>query len=385
MKTKAFKICLILSLLLLLILPVGGEEAESNAAGWETAPSEYADWLGSIPQAIRDLLPASAGSASTSDIGSAAQEMSSFSYFLNTLLSLIGADLSGAGKTLALLCGLLLLSSVCSAFRSAFSNERIGQAFSTVSALVITVSIIAEGYVCVEAITSYFEGLNNATVTLIPLTAVLYTMGGNVTAAISTPSVLSLFLTVFEQLIGNSIVPFCGILMAFSLMRAIDPSIRTGTISDTIKKNYTTFLAFLMMLLITMLTTQTYLSNAKDTLAMKSAKFAIGNLIPVVGGSVSDLLRTVGTGVSYLRGSIGVCAVLILLLTLFPTIIKLLLIRLVWQIAAALADLLGCDREKKLLDDMTSLNGYLIAAAAICSSVVFLALTLLIHSSTVMG
>ena len=210
-------------------------------------------------------------------------------------------------------------------------------------------------------------------------------MGGNVTAAISTPSVLSLFLTVFEQLIGNSIVPFCGILMAFSLMRAIDPSIRTGTISDTIKKNYTTFLAFLMMLLITMLTTQTYLSNAKDTLAMKSAKFAIGNLIPVVGGSISDLLRTVGTGVSYLRGSIGVCAVLILLLTLFPTIIKRLLIRLVWQIAAALADLLGCDREKKLLDDMTSLNGYLIAAAAICSSVVFLALTLLIHSSTVMG
>ena len=75
MKKRAFKICLLLSLLLLLILPVGGEEAGIETGGWDTTPTEYADWLGSIPQAIRDLLPASANSSSTADIGSAAADM----------------------------------------------------------------------------------------------------------------------------------------------------------------------------------------------------------------------------------------------------------------------------------------------------------------------
>ena len=214
---------------------------------------------------------------------------------------------------------------------------------------------------------------------------VLYTMGGNVTAAVASASGLSLFLAVMEQLVSKSIVPFCGICLAFALVRSLDPQIRLGTLADTVKKNYTTFLGFLMMLLSAMLAAQTTLGASSDSLAMRSAKFAAGNMIPVVGGSVGDLLRTVSTGVGYLRGTVGICAVILLLLTLLPTLIELLLVRLTWQLCASFADLLGCDGEKKLLDEMASLSGYLIAAVAICSSVVVLAVSLLIHCTAAFG
>ena len=207
-------------------------------------------------------------------------------------------------------------------------------------------------------------------------------MGGNVTAAVASATGLSFFLTIMQEMIAKSILPFCGICMAFALMRALDPSLRLGTLSDTLKKNYTTFIAFLMMLLSAMLAAQTTLGAGSDSLAMRSAKFAASTMIPVVGGSVSDLLRTVSTGVGYLRGTVGICAVMLLILTVLPTLIELLLIRLSWQICASLADLLGCDSEKKLLDEMASLNGYLITAVAICASVVILACSLLIHCSS---
>ena len=118
---------------------------------------------------------------------------------------------------------------------------------------------------------------------------------------------------------------------------------------------------------------------------MKSVKFAAGNLIPVVGGSVSELLRTVSAGVGFLRGTVGICGVLLLILMLMPTLVKLLLFRLTWQLSASLADLLGCDLEKKLLDEFASLLGYLVAAVSICSSVLVLSLTLLTHCASAIG
>ena len=51
----------------------------------------------------------------------------------------------------------------------------------------------------------------------------------------------------------------------------------------------------------------------------------------------------------------------------------------------ALAELLGCDAEKKLLEEFASLLGYLIAAVSICSSVLLLALTLLTHCASAIG
>jgi stage III sporulation protein AE len=153
----------------------------------------------------------------------------------------------------------------------------------------------------------------------------------------------------------------------------------------TVKKQYTTLLAFLMMLLLAMIATQTTLASKADTLAMRSVKFAAGNMIPVVGGSVSELIRTVGAGIGYLRGVIGICGVMLLLLLLLPTFVRLLLYRLVWQIGASLADLLGCDGEKRLLDELASLHGYLLAAVSICSSVLLLSLTLLAHCALAIG
>ena len=76
---------------------------------------------------------------------------------------------------------------------------------------------------------------------------------------------------------------------------------------------------------------------------------------------------------------------LLLLLLLLPTLVKLFLYRWVWQIAASTADLLNCDSEKKLLDEIASLNGYLIAAVSICSSVLLLGFILLTRCASAIG
>ncbi len=373
-----------LSLLLLFFLlsPVVFADEKSDA---ETLPDVYQDLLDSLPPSILERLPEGALSNKTEEVGGAVGEMSSFSYLLQTVLSLVGLRL---GDCLGLLCsviGILVLSSICRTFCTSLGKPEIARAFSLMITLIITVTIFATGFGTIESTVSYFQTLNAFTSTAVPLMGSLYVMGGNAAAAVATSAGLSLFMTVLEEIVGQSIVPFCGICLALALIGACEGGPRLGGLLTSLKKNYTLMLSFFMMLLLAMLGSQTILGASQDTLAMRSAKFAAGSMIPVVGGSVAELLRSVSASVGYMRTSVGICGVLLLLLLMLPTLVELLLARATWQVCSFFAELLGCDGEKRLLDEFASINGYLIAAVAICSSVLFLTFTLFTHCATALA
>ncbi len=366
------------SIAALLTFGAGAQGSET----WEQMPSGYNDWLETLPPELLEHLPSSIFDTDTENVTGAVEEMSNFSYLLQTVMNLIGLRVGECAKLLASLCAILLISAIARTLQSAFRQETVSRAFGFCVTAVMIVALFSHGFSAIKTTVNYFENLNAFTAASIPLMGGLYAMGGNVSSAVSASVGLTLFMTVLEEFVGQTIIPFCGICLALSLVGALDPSLRVGTLLGSIKKNYTTALSFLMMLLLAMLGAQSVLSATKDTLAMRSAKFAAGNIIPVVGGSVAELLRSVSAGVGYLRGTVGVCGVLLLLFLLLPTLIELLLVRVTWQLGASFADLLGCDGEKRLFEEFASINGYLITAVAICSSVLFLSLILLIRCAS---
>lgn len=368
-------------LLLTLVLPLG-VSAQDTELSYEEMPGEYLEFIELFPDEITHLLPEGLFSSDSEEVAGAVGEISDFSYLLRAALSLVGLKLGDCLKLLASVIGILLLSATLRALQSSFRQGSVGSAFSLLSSLIITLLLLKKGYDGMQGVNEYFSMLTTLARGSLPLLGTLYAMGGNVSAATASSAGLTVFLSVMEEVVGKTILPFCGICLAFALVNAVDPSIRTGTLATTLKKNYTTVLTFLMTLLLAMLSAQTTLGAKSDTLAMKGVKFATGNMIPIVGGSVSELLKTVSAGIGFLRGSVGICAVLLLLLLLLPTLIELFLLRLTWQLCASCADLLGCDGEKRLLEEFASINGFLIAAAAICSSVLFLSFLLLLHCAS---
>ncbi len=371
-----------LILLLSLLSPVAFAAEEGND---NPLPDAYQKLFEHFPPAILERLPEGALSNDAEEVGGAVGEMSSFSFLCKTVLSLVGLRLGDSLKLLASVVGILILSSVGRAFCTSFGKPEVARAFSFLMTLIVVVTIFATGFGTIEGTVSYFETLNAFTSASVPLMGGLYVMGGNAAAAVATSAGLSLFMTVLEEIVGKSIVPFCGICLALALIGACEGSPRLGGLLSGLKKKYTLMLSFFMMLLLAMLSSQTVLGASQDTLAMRSAKFAAGNMIPVVGGSVGELLRSVSASVGYMRTSVGICGVLLLLFLMLPTLVELLLARTTWQICSFFAELLGCDGEKRLLDEFASINGYLIAAVAICSSVLFLSFTLLTHCAVALA
>ena len=74
-----------------------------------------------------------------------------------------------------------------------------------------------------------------------------------------------------------------------------------------------------------------------------------------------------------------------ILILVLPIIVRLLLIRWVFVLAVAIAELIGCDSESKLLSELGSVYGVLIAVVSMCSVMFVLAITIFLRSSIAVG
>ena len=105
-----------------------------------------------------------------------------------------------------------------------------------------------------------------------------------------------------------------------------------------------------------------------------------GSFIPVLGGSVGETLRTVASGVSYLKNVFGVGGILMIFSLLLPVCVSVLLYRTVFIVCGAIADLFGCASEARLLDGLGEVYGTMLAVITSVSVMFVLALCIFMQS-----
>lgn len=367
--------CLLLALACL--LPAGAEEVSEM-------PEEYEGLIEALPGEVRGLLPDDLLSNDPETILAALSEFGNFSSILSILKELLLQILNPALELFFSVLGILLLSRILEEVGASFSSGGLASAFSFLQKLLLVTLLLGFGYQSLSGVTDYFGALGNLTRAALPLFGTLYAMGGNVSAAVASSAGLGASLGLVEGLVGSTILPLCALCLGFTVVELFTP-FPTKTLTDSLKKNYTTILSGLMVILLALLGTQTTLGAKADSLAAKGAKYAAGAIIPVAGGSVSELLLSVGNGVSYLRGICGASGLLLLFLTFLPSGLTLLCHRLLWQAAESLSDLFGLSKEKRLFSEFASLCGYLLTALIVCSSALFLSFVLAMNCAGAWG
>lgn len=367
---KKIKIFIIFAIFLLVCGGVSAN-AEDSASGIGL-PDEYIYFIDGLPDEVRDELPEGFLSSDPTEVSDAVSDMSGIEFLIDEILSVLGVSLDRCLPALATVCGLLLISAVGERVCSTFGSG-VGKYFSVCSRFCIFSALLSSGIVSLESLQSYFDSLCNTVSLFIPLSGALYAIGGNVTAAASSGAGLTLTLAACEFIFSYTVMPIFCICLCFSLISILEPSSGFSGIGGAVKKCYTTLLSFLMMILSASLASQTFISAKADNAAMRGARFAASSFIPVTGGSVASSLGTVASSVELIRSSVGLGAVIVIFLMLLPVIIELAVMRLIYGATSFLAGILGCDGEKKLLDELGSLYGYLEGVAVICSVVFIIA------------
>jgi stage III sporulation protein AE len=213
----------------------------------------------------------------------------------------------------------------------------------------------------------------------------LYAMGGNVGAAVANHGVMTAFLSILQTVISGTVLPIAGICLAMALLDAVSGKLSLRPLCGLIKRTYSLLFSFLMLLLCGVLGIQTTLAKGSDTLALRTARFAAGSFLPVVGGSISEALRTVSGSVQYLRSVTGTGAILVLFFSFLPVFLSVLLTRIVFLLSGSAAKLLGCEGEEKILSELASVYGYFLAVIASIFVMTVFSLTLFARCATAGG
>ena len=378
MKKVAIR-CVFLAIFLL-FLPLRAAAAQEGEA--PVAPAEieqqFSAFCEGLPPEVRDLLPETLKSGNITGVEETLREEGGIRAVLSAVGRITGLTLLQALSLLARIVGLLLLYAVFRAL-SPEKSSGLARALSLCSTLSLALLLFALQGDTLQSLESFFDTVQGFSATMLPLMGSLYAMGGNVRVAVVNHGIFSAFLSILQVFYAGSATGIAGVCLALALLDAVASGISLRPLAGLIKRSYTLLLSFLMVLLCGVLGVQSTLAKAGDSLALRTARFAAGSFLPVVGGSVSESLRTVAASVEYLRSVVGSVGITVLFFAFLPPFFNVLLTRLSFLLGGSVAKLLCCEGAEKLLSEMASVYGYFLAVIASLFVMLVFSLTLFAH------
>ena len=339
----------------------------------------WEEFVNSLPQSVTDSFE-NGTLEDVESFGDSVSEMSSARYVIGKILDCIGLELRGSLTLFCSLCALLVLNASLSGSSGTFLGADLGGAVRFCSAGAIFASVIYSQYGHFESIEMFFDSLGSLMRAMIPIGASLWAMGGNIVSASSGSATLYIMLGVSEGLFRTTVTPVCSVMSVLNLCDAMSDGMRTGRMLGAIRRIYSFFLCSVMTLLISCLAAQTALSASADGVAARTARLVSGSFIPILGGSVGETLRTVASGVGYLKSIFGIGGILMIFSLLLPVCISTLLFRVVFLVSGGIADMLGLASEARLLDGLGEVYGTMLAVVTSVSVMFLLSLCIFMQS-----
>jgi len=375
-----FKIAL---LILLLVILVSTCCVSAFASDEISVPEDK--WNGfeeSIPEEAEGFFQSGAFDNETS-YSSAIEDITEPKAIITVLFELLGVEATLSCNLLALLMGALLVSAVLSTVGEQSNNKTLVAIMKFCSLGAIFSSAGYVFYLHFERLEEFFSRLALLINGMIPVTASIWALGGNVSTATVGSATLYCFLNVFEKLWAASAIPIFALLLMLGFCDVLCTELKTGRVLGIIKKIYGFFLGLSMTVLLSSLAAQTTLTAVADSVSARAGRLVSSTVIPIVGGNLGEALRTVASSVTYLKNIFGIGGIILIALLVLPMAISLLLTRFVFGICSTFADVIGCERESKLLANFSEAYGCMLAV--VCGVGMMFVLSLCIFMKTVVA
>lgn len=323
------------------------------------------DMYGALPDGVKDSLPDRLEN-DISENGESAVASLGAEYIASLAASALKAAFAYSVKPLAAVIGVLLLSALLNSAGAAAAG---GEAVALSSAVSVTVTLFGAITPLFKLTSDTLSGIGLIMKGILPVMTGIYAMSGNITAASVNSTWLMLLLTFLETLTESLLMPILctctGFIAVTTLSRFTGAPDMSG-VSGELKKALTFLLAAAGTVFTTVMAHQTALAKSADSVALRSLKFASGNMIPVIGGALGEAADGYLAGVSLIRSASGTLAAAAVISYVLPALLKLAVLRAGLSAVAAGAEIMGRGKEAALIREAGEVLG--IAVALICTA-----------------
>lgn len=281
----------------------------------------------------------------------------------------------------SLLGELIVLAVVCAVLQNlqtAFERNTVSHLAHAVVFLVLIVLAVSSFTIAVNTGRQTIDEMVSFVQAILPvLLTLMASLGAVTSAAILHPFVLGA-ITVLGGLIQNIIFPLIYLAAVLGIVTRITDRVPASRLAGLAKDVATAGIGLSLTAFLGVLVIQGVAGAAGDGLALRTAKYATGAFIPVVGKTLTDAVEVVASTSLLIKDAVGLIgAIVITVISLFPAL-KILSLVVIYKLAAALVQPLGDDRIAASLDSMGNSLVLVFAAVIMVGLMFFLALAIIV-------
>ncbi len=260
---------------------------------------------------------------------------------LDAILGFFFGEITSAIYLGVQILAVCILMALMTNLSSAFGNA----AASTIGSMACSCVVIAMCLFSFRDIYQLSEGViyNMAMFmqALIPvLLPLIIAVGGLSSAGILSPSIIT-SVVIFSTLIQKVILPLLFSSCVFILGNSLADRDYIKKLALLLRSAAIFIVGFAVTLFSGLTAIQGFVTKNADGMLIKTAKFSVDNLIPIVGGFAADSLDMVLSCTAIIKNSLGVFGLITIILMLALPLIKIFAVALVYKVTATLVEPIG--------------------------------------------
>lgn len=297
----------------------------------------------------------------------------------------IFGEIKSSLKVAASILVLALLSSLIKSLENSFSSSGI----STVTNYIVFITVVTLTLVSFKDVLaicySTIEGVIGLVNVVIPIMiSLLVLMGLPITSTALNPIVIggiAAINIIFKRFI------FVAISFAFAILviNNVTNNIKLSRLSSFIKQINVVALGAVFTVYLGLVSIQGLYVTSFDKFSVKTAKFAIGNFIPVVGGFVSDSVDILLSSSQLIKNVFGGIGLVILVGMCLIPLIKIIGVILVYKVCAIAVEPIGEENISSFLNEVANLMTIVLVTLIAITIMFFVTIAILTSISAVIS
>lgn len=292
----------------------------------------------------------------------------------NRLLNEFKGVLSSGIKSAA---AVLVIAALCGIVKSFFEAGSAGGVPGYVfiaGALSITAACTGSLNTIIGMGKSAVDEINTFSKALLPTLSVAAAASGAPLSSAAKYAATALFSDVLITTIHSLFFPLVYAYIAVSAADASLENSALGKIADFIKWIMTSGLKIALTVYIAYLSVSGILASSADNLSVKTARFAINGIVPIVGSVIADAAGTVVAGAAIMKNTIGVFGMLTVLSICLTPFLTLAVNYFLFKLSAVVIAPMVENRLSRLVENIGNSFGLVLGMSAASALLVFLSI-----------
>lgn len=322
-------------LLILIIIPSTASAAEQ----------EYNEYLSSFDLSAFEMLDDDTY-AFLEDLGISEFDYDSLSSIsiekvFKHIFNLILEKADGPLKTnLTVIC-FIILTSFFKSMNNEISRSEMNSLFSTISSLAISIFLVVKITDCIAISSSTIKLCANFSFAFFPAFCVIVATTGGAVTSLSVNTMLLALAQGLNYITELIFIPITNCFLALGICSGIRQELNISSVIDALKKLITTMISTISAVFVSILSMKTAVASRTDALGLRSMRFAINSVVPVIGSSISEGLLSIQSYSSLIKSSVGIVGIIAIALIFLPVLIEVNLWRITLSLSSICADVFG--------------------------------------------